>query len=206
MEEYCAAVRRLAAEWEGRLTVKLGIEVDYHPDFLDEIQAVLKAGSYDYVIGSSHLHVGKRDIFSIVHTRNEFARAMLENILACACSGYFNAIAHIDFYCWHFTLPDRFPLADDGYRVEKHLPLLEKVLDAICDEGLLLEINPHLAVAQNRLESTYPEAVIVQMALGRGVRFSYGSDAHTAEHVGAKLRELRAHPVYGQALRTWEES
>lgn len=206
VEEYCAAVRRLSAVWEGRLTVKLGIEVDFHPSFLDEIQAVLKAGNFDYVIGASHLHVVECNVFSTAHTRNEFARAMLENTLACARSGYFDAIAHIDFYRWHFTLPDRFPLIDDDYCFEKHLPLLETVLDAIRDEGLLLEINPHLAVIQNQLESTYPEPVIIQMALDRGLRFSYGSDAHAAEHVGAKLCELRAHPVYGQALRTWEES
>lgn len=204
VKEYCAAVRRLAGEWEGRLSIKLGIEVDYHPDFTGEIEAVLKAGDFDFVIGASHLHVGQCDIFNTVATHNEFANAIFENTIQCARSGYFDAIAHVDFYRWIFTLPARFPLRDDGYAYEKHLPMLTKTLDAMRDEGLRLEINPHLAVIEGRLESTYPESPIVRMALDKGLRFSYGSDAHHAEHVGAKLKELRAHPVYGQAIRQWE--
>jgi len=206
VEEYCAVVRSLAKEWEGRLSVKLGIEIDYHPDYHDEIEAVLKAGDYDYVVGATHLHVSELNAFEKYHTHNEFAQAKLENTIACARSGYFDTIAHIDFFRWHFTLPKRFPLADDGYSVEKHLPLIDRTLDAIRDEGLLLEINPHLAVIQDKIESTYPEAGIVQMALEKGMKFSYGSDAHTFDHVGARLKELRAHPVYGPALRTWEEA
>lgn len=57
--EYCTAVRQLANEWDGRLSVKLGIEIDYHPDYHDEIEAVLNSGDYDYVIGATHLHVSE---------------------------------------------------------------------------------------------------------------------------------------------------
>lgn len=35
--EYCQKVRKLACKYEGRLSVKLGIEIDYHPDYIDEI-------------------------------------------------------------------------------------------------------------------------------------------------------------------------
>lgn len=199
VEEYCQIVHSLAAEWEGKLSVKLGIEIDYHPDFHAEIESVLNAGDYDFVIGATHLHVGQCDIFSSVHTHNEFAEAKIKNTIACARSGYFDTIAHFDFYRWHFTLPERFPLTDDGYTYGKHIPLLEQALDVIQSEGLFLEINPHLAVIQNNIDSTYPEAGIVRMALARGMKFSYGSDAHHAEHVGANLAKLRAHPVYGPA-------
>lgn len=185
--------------------MKLGIEIDYHPDYHDEIEAVLNSGDYDYVIGATHLHVSELNAFEKYHTHNEFAQAQLENTIACARSGYFDTIAHIDFFRWHFTLPNRFPLVDDGYSVERNLSLIDKALNAIRDEGLRLEINPHLAVIQARLESTYPEASIVQMALDKGMKFSYGSDAHSFDHVGAMLKELRAHPIYGPALHTWEE-
>lgn len=205
VEEYCTAVRQLANEWDGRLSVKLGIEIDYHPDYHDEIEAVLNSGDYDYVIGATHLHVSELNAFEKYRTHNEFAQAQLENTIACARSGYFDTIAHIDFFRWHFTLPNRFPLVDDGYSVERNLSLIDKALNAIRDEGLRLEINPHLAVIQARLESTYPEASIVQMALDKGMKFSYGSDAHSFDHVGAMLKELRAHPIYGSALHTWEE-
>lgn len=113
-------------------------------------------------------------------------------------------IAHLDFYRWHFTLPERFPLLADDYCYEKHIPFIEQVLNTICEEGMCLEINPHLAEIKQSLSFTYPEAGIVQMALEKGVRFCYGSDAHAPEMVGSCLEQLRAHSVYGQAIQKWE--
>lgn len=201
---YCRAVREIARVYEGRLSVRLGIEIDYHPDFTGEIEAVLEAGQFDFVIGSSHMHVGQSDIFNMVSTHNEYVRAALENTILAARSGYFNAIAHLDMYRWIFTLPARFPLRDDGYAVEKHLPLIGETLDAIAEHGLYLEINAHVAIQTQDIAQTFPDAAIVSMALEKGMRFYYGSDAHTAEHVGGMLDSLRAHPVYGQAIRGWE--
>lgn len=204
VEEYCKTVRRLGERYAGRISVKLGIEIDYHPDFIDEIEAVLKAGSYDFVLGASHLHVGQSDIFHQVSTWNEYARAVLENSLMAARSGYFDAIAHLDMYRWIFTLPERFPLMADDYAPERHAALIDRVLDALRDEGLRLEVNAHLAVIQGRVESAYPEAFILRQALEKRLRFCYGSDAHEPGHVGAMLDELRAHPLYGRALAAWE--
>lgn len=205
VEEYCGTVRSLAKEYEGRLTIRLGIEIDYHPDFTDEIEAVLKAGDYDFVIGATHLHVVQSEIFQSPCTYNEFAETALENSMQAARSGYFDTIAHLDFFRWIYTQPHRFPLAADEYRYEKHIPAIEKVLDAIRDEGLRLEINPHMAAQDDTLASMFPEEGIVRMALEKGLQFSYGSDAHVPEQVGAKLKELRAHPVYGQAIAGWEK-
>lgn len=205
VEDYCRAVRELAWRYRDRLSIRLGIEVDYHPDYTDEIEAVLRAGQFDFVLGSSHMHVGQCDIFRMVGTYSEYAEASLKNTMMAARSGYFNAIAHLDLYRWVFTLPERFPLRDDGYRADKLERLIEATLEAIRDEGLRLEINPHLAVNSQRLEDTYPEKEIVEKALEKGISFCYGSDAHQEEHVGAWLTELRAHPVYGRALKSWED-
>ena len=79
VEEYCRTVRSLAKEYKGRLSIRLGIEIDYHPGFTDEIEAVLKAGDFDFVIGATHLHVVQSEIFQSPCTYNEFAEAALEN-------------------------------------------------------------------------------------------------------------------------------
>lgn len=204
VEEYCQIVRNIAKQYKGQLSVRLGIEIDYHPDFTDEIEAVLDAGAFDYVIGASHLHIMRQDIFSTIKTHNEFARATLENTILAANSGYFDTIAHLDMYRWVFTLPKRFPLKDDGYTFKDNIPLIENTLDAIVKNGLRLELNPHLAVQAQNISLMYPETPVVKMALEKGVQFTYGSDAHTPEQVGALLDELRLHLVYGQALHNWE--
>ncbi len=55
--EYCDAVRGAARRYEGRLSVRLGIEIDYHPDHMDEIRSLLKETRFDFVVGSVHLHI-----------------------------------------------------------------------------------------------------------------------------------------------------
>lgn len=203
--KYCSTVREIARRYEGRLSVRLGIEIDYHPDFTSEIETVLGAGAFDFVIGSSHMHVGQSDIFNLVSTHNEYVQATLENTILAAQSGYFNAIAHLDMYRWIFTLPVRFPLRDDGYCLEKHMPLIKETLNVIAQRGLYMEINPHLATQTNDIANTFPDVDIVSLALEKGMRFYYGSDAHTADQVGGMLEILRQHPIYGKAIRSWED-
>jgi len=202
--EYCARVRELAEEYKDRISIKLGIEIDYHPTIADEIEAVLKAGDFDHVIGSSHLHVAPADIFDSIHTYTEFAKAMLENDILAARSGYFDVIAHLDFFKWHFTRPDRFPLTDDGFVYKNLSPLVEQVLDAIRKAGICLELNSHRVAYTNDPDWMYPECWITEMALEKGIRFVYGSDAHNADHVAVGLDLLRSHPVYAKALAQWE--
>ena len=206
VEEYCRAVRRMAEEYEGRLSVKLGIEIDYHPDFSEEIGRVLAAGKYDFVLGSSHLHVTCPELLDGRTGFNEYAGYMIRNSILAARSGLVDSVAHLDFYRWMFTLPERFPLTDDGYEVKKHEKLIDELLYVLREEGVRLEINSHLAAKTGSLIHTYPEMEIAERAVESGVKFSFGSDAHRPEHVGAHLDALRLHLVYGRAIREWEEN
>ena len=201
---YCARVRELAKQYEGRLSVKCGIEIDYHPSVTDEVDEVLEAGEFDYILGSSHMHLFIKDFAS--YSRNDFAALALENALRAVQSGKFSALSHPDMYRFAFLRPDRFPLVDDGYDVLRHKDLIDELLQAVKQKGMYLEINPHLAADKGDLLYTYPQVQILEWALARDVRFSYGSDAHVPEHVGVLLRELERHPVYGKALADWENT
>ena len=204
--EYCRRVRQLQKAYSGVISIKCGIEIDYHPTTLEEVDAVLKDGEFDFILGSSHLHaMSKIHIFREAKTHNGYAKAMFENTLAAAQSGLFHAISHIDMYRWIFTNPeDRFPLEPDGFSESLHAERICQILDTIKANNMRLEINPHLALGKKNPEYMYPSVAIVQMALDRGVRFSFGSDAHIPEDIGGMLPYLREHPVYAQALATWE--
>ena len=205
VREYCEKAKRLKEEYQDRISVKIGIEIDYHPTITDQIERVLDEGEFDWILGSSHLHaLPDLDLIQKCGTRTQYALAMFENTAKAAESGYFTAIAHLDMYRWIFSRPDRFPLEDDGFREEDHKGLIDGVLDAIKKNGLYLEINSHFAESQNDLSCAYPSAMILQMAQAKGIRFSFGSDAHKPEHVGALLKDLRESPVYGNAIRAWE--
>lgn len=193
--EYCKKAYKLKEEYKDTIDILVGIEADWHPSIENEVRAVLSEGQFDRVIGSSHLHAIKNaDIFNKVKTRTEYARAMFENTVILAESGYFDAVAHIDMYKWVFTLPDRFPLTDDGFCEQNIAEDIEKTLIAIKKGGLELEINPHFAL------EVYPSAYITKRALEIGIKFYYGSDAHKSAHVGDKLDILLNTEPYRSAL------
>jgi histidinol-phosphatase (PHP family) len=196
VSDYCQAVKELSRQYEGQLRIKCGIEIDYDPAYLGEIEDVLSAGEFDFVLGSVHLHVCRPGLFDGKTTHNEYARKCLEITSQAARSGFFHAIAHFDFFRWVFTQPKRFPLADDGYSCQAHWPLIHETLDSIRKAGLLLEVNPQ--------KNMFPQKEIATLALKKDLRFYYGSDAHSAQDVGMLYEELLGDPVYSQALWKWE--
>ena len=200
--EYCARVRELAKRYEGIISIKCGIEIDYHPSVMDEVERALDAGDFDFVLGSSHMQIFVSDYSK--YSFNDFAKLALENSIRAAESGLFSAIAHPDMYRWTFERPKRFPMVDDGYTPLRHEGLIRELLSAVSSRGMLLEINPHLADSKKDLFYMYPQDTILSWALETGVRCSYGSDAHAPGSVGALLDELEVHPLYGTALDGWE--
>ena len=207
VEDYCRQVSKLAEKYQDQIRIKCGIEVDFHPSVLSEVEDVLACGQFDYVLGSSHLHVMKHlNLFAPGATRRGYAAAMLENTRLAAESGLFSAIAHVDMYRWIFTIPDRFPLADDGLQETEIAALAEPALRAIQKAGLRLEINPHLAEHTGCLDDTYPSANLTAAATALGIPFVYGSDAHTPDHVGILYDRLKALPRYTKVLQDWEDT
>ena len=200
--EYCARVREHAKRYEGILTVKCGIEIDYHPTVLDEIEAILEQGSFDYILGSSHMHHFVKEFER--YTVDDFADFAIENSIKAAESGWFNTISHPDMYRYAFEHAKRYPLIDSGYDAEKHKDLFRELFRTAKKKGAMIELNPHLAEEKNDWFYMYPQEPILKWALEEGVSFAYGSDAHKPSSVGAWLDELENHPLYGIALRDWE--
>lgn len=206
VKEYCASVRRFAEQYKDKISIKLGIEIDFHPSIKDEIEAVLDAGEFDYILGSSHLHVIKKnEWFQNNVTHNEYAKAMYENTLLAVESGYFDAIAHFDMHRRIFARKEKFPLIDDGYMESRHVKQIDAILDSMVKNNVRLELNAHIAELSGCIDDMYPSIYVVQEALRKGIKFTYGSDAHKAESVGVCLKEVREHEIYGKALATWEE-
>lgn len=200
--KYCRAVREFAQKYEGRIRIKCGIEIDFHPSVVSEVERVLEEGKFDFILASSHMHIFIKNYSHV--TFHDFAALALENSIQAAETGKFHAISHLDMYRFAFENPGRFPLKNEGYDVFRHRALIGELLGQVAKRGMYLEINPHLAESKQDLSYMYPEETIVRWALDQGIRFSYGSDAHAAGSVGAYLDALEAHPIYGKALQKWE--
>ena len=121
--EYIRRVRDFAEQYRGTVSVKCGIEIDYHPSVMSEIEDVLSAGDFDYIHGSTHIHVFLDDLSK--YTFNDLATVSLENQIRAAETGLFHSMPHIEMYRFLFAYPNRFPLKDDVFDLRVTSPLSE---------------------------------------------------------------------------------
>jgi len=54
VDEYYSEIHRLKREYAGCLDIYCGLEADFFPDILPEVQALYSGYSWDYIIGSVH--------------------------------------------------------------------------------------------------------------------------------------------------------
>ena len=203
VKKYCESVRELSKKYEGIIGIKCGIEIDYHPTVKNEIEAVLLDGDFDLVLASSHMHLFVDDCKS--YTFSDVTKMALQNYLLAIETGLFDVITHFDMYRWMFEKSERYPLVPDKYEPFYFEPLVKEVLSKIKENGMRLEINPHLAESKKDVSFIYPQDIITKWAVDMGVLFTYGSDAHKPTSVGALLDELEADALYGVAIKRFED-
>lgn len=179
--EYCKKVREKAEEYKDKIIIRTGIEIDYHPSCIKEIEQVLSEGDFDYIIGSSHLNIAGFNIPMENTTRTEFAEQVLKNYLLAAKSGYFDTISHLDVYRWVFW---EYPLKDDSYTYKSNIEIINKIFEELEKRRLNLEINTAPLYKGFDNLGAYPENDIIKISRQYKLSYVYGSDAHTADRVG----------------------
>ena len=179
--EYCKKVREKAAEYKDKIIIRTGIEIDYHPQSISEIETVLDSGDFDYVLGSSHLNIKGYGIKMNKTTRAEFAKMVLENYLSAVNSGYFDVLSHLDVYRWVFS---EFTLADDDYSYKSNIGLINKIFSALEKTGVKLEINAAALYKGFDKLGPYPETELIKLSKNYNIGYIYGSDAHTFDKLG----------------------
>lgn len=174
---YVEEVLGLKDEFADLISVRLGIEADYHPPTLDVITRMLDSFPFDYVIGS--VHVLGEWIFDDPRTSDrydsldldDFYVKYLEAVKAMAGTGLYDIIGHAD-------LPKKFnrrPSIDLG---QFYLDLLREAGKA----GMCFEVNT--AGLRWPAGEMYPEPEFIRIAAELGVPVTLGSDAHGPGDVG----------------------
>lgn len=184
------AVAALQGEYEGRLTVRRGIELAQGPMRPDEAAAALAVGSYDFVLGSVHAARWKEDFYWVDYKKppyplEQIIREYFEACLTLARWDKVDAIAHLGYLKRYATGRDGVPL--------DYTPctgLIEEVLRALIETGKALEINT--SGLRYGLGSLIPEVETLRRyrELG-GELVTIGSDAHRAVDIGAGHREAQ---------------
>lgn len=186
---YIEMVREVQLKFEGRLTIKLGLEADYFPGTEEFVKETLRRYEFDYVIGSVHF-LGTWG-FDNPRYAEEFRRRDLWEVYTeyyaqveqLAQSRLFDILGHADV------------VKKFGYVPERDTTLLMKrAVEALKDNDLCFEINT--SGLRKPCKEIYPARAFVEVAAKAGVPVTLGSDSHEPGTVGAD---------YDRALRLLKE-
>jgi histidinol-phosphatase (PHP family) len=181
---YIDAARRLARQYQARIDVRVGLEVDFSPDHVNDCIDVINTFDLDVVAGSVHFLDGE----NVVSRRSAWSRGeldadevyskyirVLESMLD---NDYFDMVCHLD-------LPKKYNTHPSSSVVHRFGEMLKKIQ------------TKDLAVELNTSGLTYPvaEAFPSPQLLGRCAQLQIpmvtGSDAHAPDQVGRSFGQAR---------------
>jgi histidinol-phosphatase (PHP family) len=183
MEElprYVEECFELKEKYKGQIDIRIGLEGDYIEGCEEKIERIIRAYSWDYVIGSVHF-LGEWDISDYRQTHNWEGKdaydvyvQYYEAVQKAARTGFYDYIGHIDVI-------KRF-----GFKPEQDTFHLEKAaLDAVKACDLAIELNAsglRMPVAE-----MFPSRRILEYCYELEIPLTIGSDAHQPEKLSQYL-------------------
>ncbi|MBN2028894.1 histidinol-phosphatase, partial [bacterium] len=174
--EYVREIQKLRTQFPS-IIIRLGIEVDLHPDFEDVLNRLRQNYPIEYVIGSVHFvedffvfsteetHRSNRPEETLVHQYFQLIDQGIE-------SGLVDVIGHIDVIKW--ALPHaKMKIFSEGQRILEH----------IAERGLIIELNT--SGLRKHPGEMYPAEDFLRLAHTWGIPICLGSDAHRPQEIGA---------------------
>ncbi|SDN57778.1 histidinol-phosphatase HisJ family protein [Bacillus sp. OK048] len=181
-EKYLNEIRDCQEQFYTQLTIKAGIELCEPHLLIDQYDELLQPLNLDFILGSVH------------NLNNQKLRLALKEGYPTAYERYFNELlsmvttADIDIIA-HFDLMKRYAYKEHGlYDFHQYQEIIEQILKKAIDRNIGIEINT--SGLRTGLKQTLPSLEVIQLykELG-GEILTIGSDSHTAEAVGANLKD-----------------
>ncbi len=180
LEPWLAELQRCRGEFEGRLTLRAGIEVGEPHVFHAEMQAMLTRAPFDYAIGSLHW-VGRDSIFVPAYFRRpprEAFAAYFEELERMTGIGGFDVLGHLDV-----PVRTAFEIYG-GYDPARYEDLIRPVLKNCIVRGIALDVNT--SALRRTAQVLMPGLEILRWYAGMGGELvTFGSDAHRPAEVGS---------------------
>ena len=186
---YLQEIAQVRVEFDGKLVIRCGIEVDFQSKYRSQIRDFLDGKQFDYVIGAAHYVDGvileDHENYFPGKTVDQAYAPYFDNTLDAVETGWFDSLAHVDL-CKRYGVMYLGPF--DWTRFRKPI---EDILDAIIRRGMSLEINT--SGLRQAPGETYPSGDILARYREMGGRnIVVGSDAHRAEDVGSGIEDALA--------------
>jgi histidinol-phosphatase (PHP family) len=182
--------RDALAATDGRITVRLGLEFGEAPrDFAYSEQLLSRMPPMDFLIGSQHQlseRYGSEDLYFAAArdavTAREQIRDYLEQVWKLAKWGKFSVLGHLTLPLRYLNENNGLHMTFDGFEAE-----VEEIFRALIANGCGIEVNT------NRGHDPLPGAKWLSLYRRCGGEIvTLGSDAHSPERVGCRIRECQA--------------
>jgi len=189
LARYFSELLDLKDAYEDRITIRIGLEVDYIEGAEQLAEDILSRYPFDFLLGSIHCLpvLGWRHVSQYVKVDpKQVYEAYFDAFCAAAQSGLFQSLAHIDFIWRYVAWPDVPEKVMEDY-ISKAVAVAAKNhtnIEVNANGYLWAQINDHL---KYNLFNMTLDAVKKHNAL-----ITIGSDAHTPELVGKSFPQIIA--------------
>ena len=164
--EYIASVRALREKYARDISLHVGFEMEYYPQYFDAMLAGARQLGAEYLILGAHYLPS--DVFhfhtQMPHRGEKTLVEYVDTVIEAIGRGVFTYVAHPDVYC--------FIGGDEIYRRE-----MRRLCEAARAADMPLEIN-FLGIREGR---AYPTELFWQIAGEVGAPVTFGFDAHDPE-------------------------
>lgn len=205
---YAEKVQKVKREWEGRLKIYLGLEIDYFEGISGPIDARFEKIGLDYCIGSVHYVFPPNGTkpFTVDGPFEEaaegikegfggdaeaYVRAYWQAVRGMIDQGGFDILGHIDLIKKNNQSEELFSSSGKEYTSGA-----EQTLDKLIDTSIVVEVNTG-GLIRGKTKDCYPSLHILKMMKTRQIPVTVTADAHRAEDIGG---------YYETAVKTLQEA
>lgn len=178
----------LKEKYRGQIDVRVGLEGDYIEGWEEQIERIVRAYPWDYVIGSVHF-LGEWDVsdFRQVHHwdgQDVFAvyERYYDAVGKAAKTGFYDIMGHLDVI-------KRFGNRPDPAREAETVELELKALTAVKEAGVAMELNA--SGLSKPVAEMFPSRRILVAAVQMRIPLTVGSDAHDPLKLSEHLDKAR---------------
>lgn len=181
---YLKDVEYLQEKYEESLTIRTGIEMDYHESIEDKLKIYANNNRWDYIIGSVHFLDGYdfskpgQEAFFKNKSIDDLYVKYFDEIKKLANSGIFDIVAHIDLIKKFGCKPEKLSLQE----------IYKEMAGVLFDANMAVEINT--AGLRHPVKEIYPSASFVNELILKEVPITFGSDAHRPDDVAYEFSRL----------------
>ena len=190
LDQYFNFFKSLQKTWEEKLNIRIGVEMGFQPNVVNQIDETLNKYPFDFVINSVHI-IEHLDPYTGAFFRGKTQRLAYERYLQeilCSINSYdnYDIIGHIGYASRYGNFEDK-PL-----RYKDYSDILDQILKATIDKGKGMELNT--SGLRTDLHSPIPGYDVFDRyyELG-GEIITIGSDAHFTEHLAHSFKEAIEH-------------